>query len=72
MSIPRVLERLARLLVPRQMILLAAPLGGTAMGVRGAIVQLRCALVVFVMRSVVIVRRHIKVSRSFQTSYGLP
>jgi hypothetical protein len=53
-----VLQRLPGMLVPRQVILLPALLVRGAMGMRGDIVKFRRPLVVFVMRSVVIARRH--------------
>jgi hypothetical protein len=59
MSGLRVLQSLPRKLVSRQVILLSALLFRGAMGVRGEIVKFRRPLMIFVMRSVVIARRHI-------------
>jgi hypothetical protein len=42
------------------------------MRVRGAVVKLRRTLVILVMRTVVIARRHIKASRSARILCGLP
>ena len=67
----RVLERLPRSLLARQMFLLSVLLGGAAVRVRGPIVQFRGTLVILVMRSIVITRRHIKVSRSARIWRGL-
>ena len=72
MSDARVLQRLPRQLLSRQVVLLAMLLRGATMGVRRAIVQLGGSLVILVMRSVVISRRHITASRSARISCGLP
>jgi hypothetical protein len=53
-----VLEYLPGMLLPGQVILFAVLLGGGAMGMRRAIVQLGGSLMIFVMRSVVIACRH--------------
>jgi hypothetical protein len=57
MGILGILQGLAGMLVPREVILLSMLLGNP-MGVRRAIVQFGGALVVHVMRSVVIMSRH--------------
>src|ERR1019366_7141824 len=59
MSLLGVLQRLPRVLLPRQVILLIVLFGNT-MHVRGLVVQFGGPLVVFVMRSVVIACRHLR------------
>jgi len=54
-----VLERLSRMLMSGQVILLSV-LTGSAVGVRGGIVQFGCSLMILVMRSVVIAGGHIQ------------
>ncbi len=63
-GISRMFQCLARSLLARQMFLLPMLLGGGAMGMCGAFVQFRGSLVIFIMRSIVIARRHITASRS--------
>ena len=58
MSCLGVLQRLPGMFVPRQVVLLSALLVRGAMGVRGDIVKFRRTLMIFVMRSVVVTRRH--------------
>jgi hypothetical protein len=57
MSVMGLLQGLAGLLVPRQVILLSLLLGDT-MGVRGAVMQFGRAWMVLVMGSVVVTSRH--------------
>ena len=56
--VSRMFQRLPRSLLARQMILLAVLFGRTAMRVRRALMQFRSPLMILVMRSVVIARRH--------------
>src|ERR1019366_5496545 len=70
MSLLGVLQRLPRVLLPRQVILLPVLFGDT-MHVRGLVVQFGGPLVVLVVRSVVIARRHFKESPSVLTCCGL-
>src|ERR1035438_9393872 len=65
-----VLQRLPRVLLPRQVILLIVLFGNT-MHVRGLVVQFGGSLVVLVVRSVVIACRHFKESPSALTCCGL-
>src|ERR1035441_10190533 len=70
MSLLGVLQRLPPLRLPRQVILLIVLFGNT-MHVRGLVVQFGGSLVVLVVRSVVIARRHFKESPSGLTCCGL-
>src|ERR1017187_7900246 len=69
MSLLGVLQRLPRVLLPGQVILLSVLLGNT-MHVGGLVVQFGGPLVVLVVRSVVIARRHFKESPSALTCCG--
>src|ERR1035438_5110307 len=71
MSLLGVLQRLPRVLLPSQVILLSVLLSNT-MHMRGLVVQLGRALVVLVMRSIVIACRHFRESPSALTCCGLP
>lgn len=62
------LQSLPRLLVSREVPLLSPLFGGAAMSVSGNIVKFSRSLMVFVMRSVVIASRHIKVPQSARIS----
>src|ERR1035438_3795036 len=70
MSLLGVLQRLPRVLLPRQVILLIVLFGNT-MHVRGLVVQFGGPLVILVMRSVVVARRHFMESPSGLTCCGL-